>query len=129
MFDSDIDNTSAEEIIEAYKSSEVRDNGNYIFSQVELEKTSFQIIYPGKDVLVSSYFKGLAAKVIGDIHRLNDSAKANTPEGEVGEHSLHYVQLSEAEVELHYVYNLANASSGVFFKISEGGLLEFDDWG
>jgi len=127
MFDIGIENTVIDKLIEAYGASKVRDNGEYIYSKIELDELSFQIIYPGREVLVSDYFNHLASLVISDIHRLNQLAKENTPDED--DYSLHYINLFESEVELHYVYNLANASNGVFFKIEKDGSLSFDDWG
>jgi hypothetical protein len=127
MYDPRIDRLDSEVFKASFDVENIRENSSYVFCPIKIGECEFQVIFQNSDLDVSSELIEKALDALEHLKYLNRVANEHTPKDD--EYTLGFVYVSKDELELHYVYNLANASHGVFFEKNEDNVWVFEDWG
>lgn len=127
MYDPRIDLVDAGAFKESFDVKNIRENSSYVFCPIQVEGCDFQVIFVDSDLDVSPVLIEKAVDALEHLKYLNKIADEHTPKDD--NYTLGFVYVSHEELELHYVYDLANASHGVFFEKNDENQWVFEDWG
>lgn len=127
MYDPKLDQLDSGIFIKSFDVKNIQESLDCIYCPIHARGCCFQVIFKDSSVDVDPFVIEKARDALENLHNLNWLAKENTPEDD--NYTLCVVYVSPDELELHYVYDLANASHGVFFEKNTEGIWVFEDWG
>lgn len=127
MYDQIIEKLDSGVFKKSFDVQNIRENSSNVFCPIEAGGCQLQVIFKDSGLDVNPVLIEKAVDALENLKRLNQIANEHTPEGD--EYTLCFVYVSHEELELHYVYDLANASHGVFFEKDEDNQWVFEDWG